>query len=180
MTILSGALPDPALAPAPTPAELLGPPPFRFSPRGADGGARVSGPAFSRPFRALACAIVGACCLWMARLWQRGAVSPGSGLVWVAAGLALMLWTLACILRSRTTLSSEGLHQRWIWDKAMPLRELAFCRLIRVPGLDWLVAPRLYARTLTGKFAVFHAASPALLDEFRRLVRELDAFRRQR
>jgi len=44
-------------------------------------------------------------------------------------------------------------------------------------GLDWLIAPRLYLRTLPGKFAVFYLADPALLAESQRLVRELKAFR---
>ncbi len=152
----------------------FGPPPFRFAPAGGT----LESPAFSPAFRLLAGTIVGGCCLWVARLWIVGALQPGSGLVWVGAGLAMMLWTLWHLLTSRTRLSAEGLHQRWVWDKAMPLRELAFCKLIRVPGLDWLIAPRLYARTLTGKFTVFYAASPAMLAEFARLRDELQAFRR--
>ena len=52
------------------------------------------------------------------------------------------------------------------------LRELAYGKLIRVRGLEWLIAPRLYVRTLTGKFAVFYAASPEMVVEFERLVSE--------
>ena len=55
----------------------------------------------------------------------------------------------------------------------MELRELAYGRLIRVRGLEWLIAPRLYVRTLTGKFTVFYAASPDMIREFERLVAEL-------
>ena len=43
--------------------------------------------------------------------------------------------------------------------------------------LDWLIAPRLYVRTLLGKFAVFYAADPSMLAEFERLLAELKAFR---
>jgi hypothetical protein len=69
------------------------------------------------------------------------------------------------------------IHQSWLWDKQMELRELAYAKLIRIPGLDWLIAPRLYARTLNGKFAVFYTADRAMLEEFERLVQELREFR---
>ena len=59
----------------------------------------------------------------------------------------------------------------------MELRELAYGKIIRVRGLEWLIAPRLYVRTLMGKFAVFYAADPKMLAQFERLVLELKAFR---
>jgi len=154
--------------------DALGPPPFRFTPSRAG----LESPAFSPLFRTFATLIVGGCAAWVLRLWSSGAMETGSGLAWVAAGLAMMFWTWWHIQTSRTRLDADGLRQRWIWDKALPLRELAFCKLIRIPGLDWLVAPRLYARTLTGKFQVFYAASPEMLAEFARLKRELETFRR--
>jgi len=46
-----------------------------------------------------------------------------------------------------------------------------------VRGLEWLIAPRLYVRTLMGKFAVFYASSPEMVAEFERLVSELKTFR---
>ena len=60
----------------------------------------------------------------------------------------------------------------------MELRELAYGKMVRVKSLDWLIAPRIYLRTLMGKFAVFYAADPAMVREFERLIRELKAFRK--
>lgn len=156
----------------------LAPPPFRFQPAREP----LRAPAFSPFFRLLAVLLVGACAVWMGLLWTGGKLAPAgssatAALGWPLAALALMAYTLFYILTSTTTLTAEGLHQRWIWDKHMPLRELAYARLIRVPGLDWLIAPRLYVRTLLGKFAVFYAADAAMLAEFERLVAELRAFR---
>lgn len=154
----------------------LGPPPFRFTPSQPG----HASPAFSLPFKLVATGIVALGSLWLASLWQSGALgTPGrsTGLVWLIAGLALMLYTWWHILRSRTRLDETALYQSWIWDKKLELRELAYCKLIRVRGLDWLIAPRLYARTLLGKFAVFYAADPVLLADFERLVRELAQFR---
>ncbi len=155
--------------------QSLGPPPFRFTPTQPG----VSSPAFSVAFKALATLIVALGAAWLASLWRAGALGTGSssGLVWLLSGLALMLYTWWHILRSRTRLDETALYQSWMWDKKLELRELAYCRLIRVRGLDWLIAPRLYARTLMGKFAVFYATDPVLLADFERLVRELAAFR---
>lgn len=158
----------------------LGPPPFRFTP--------VSTPlrcrAFSMPFRALACLMVGWCAYWVFSLWSKGQLTSGSGqaiasgLNWSLAALALMAYTLWCILTSVTTLKSDAIEQTFVWNKHVELRELAYVKLIRVPGLDWLIAPRLYCRTLLGKFAVFYASDRLVISEFERLRDELSAFRR--
>lgn len=159
-------------------AAQFGPPPFRFEP---SGGA-VEGPAFSRVFKLLTSLIVGGCAVAMFSLWQRGAMAGAatSGIGWFIAGLGLLVITWWFIMTSRTRVEPQALSQSWIWNKRMELRELAYCRLIRVRGLDWLIAPRLYARTLMGKFAVFYAASPELVAEFERLARELSEFRGRR
>ena len=154
------------------PLQPLGPPPFRFEPAA---GAPEEGPAFSVPFKLLATVLVMGSAAWFLRLYLIGAL-PGV-LSWFGAALAMMLYTWWCVLTSRTRLGRDGLHQTWVWNKQMDLRELAYGKIIRVRGLDWLIAPRIYLRTLLGKFAVFHAADPAMLAEFERLVKELRAFR---
>jgi len=155
----------------------LGPAPFRFEPSQGDA---VEGQAFSLPFKLLATVIVGGCAFWLAQLWSVGALGTAKtgGLGWFLAGIALMGWTWFHIMTSRTRIDRQGLHQRWIWDKQMAFDDLAFGKLIRVRGLDWLIAPRLYVRTLVGKFAVFYAATPELIAEFERLVAELKQVRR--
>ena len=155
----------------------MGPAPFRFEPSQGDA---VEGPAFSLPFKLLATVIVGGCAFWLAQLWSVGALGTAKtgGLGWFLAGIALMGWTWFHIMTSRTRIDRQGLHQRWIWDKHMALDDLAFGKLIRVRGLDWLIAPRLYVRTLVGKFAVFYAATPELIAEFERLVAELKQARK--
>ena len=160
-----------------TPLGYMGPPPFRFSPR--DAGA--SGPAFSVPFKVMATLIVMGCAAAFIQMWIAGkAVGGAAGGGWFIAGLLLVVYTWFCILRSTTRIDATGLHQTWVWDKHMELSELAYGKLIRVRGLEWLIAPRLYVRTLMGKFAVFYAASPAMVAEFERMVAELKTFRSMR
>lgn len=159
------------------PLEAMGPPPFRFTP-GAGAG---SSPAFSKPFKVLATVIVFACAIALVRAWlATRADGLGVGGGWFLAGLGLMLYTWWHILRSTTRIAADGLYQSWVWNKQMDMRELAYGKLIRVRGLEWLIAPRLYVRTLMGKFAVFYAASPEMIGEFERLVRELKEFRGHR
>ncbi|HQS31078.1 hypothetical protein [Polaromonas sp.] len=160
-----------------TPLGYMGPPPFKFLPRAAG----AEGPAFSVPFKILATLIVLACVAAFVQTWLAGRAS-GVALAggWFIAGLLLVVYTWFCILRSITRIDAQGLHQSWVWDKHMELQELAYGKLIRVRGLDWLIAPRLYVRTLMGKFAVFYAASPEMVAEFERLVSELKAFRSMR
>lgn len=155
--------------------EGLGPPPFPFTPS-QPGGLR--GPAYSPAFKLLATALVGGAGAWMALLWQRGALAGHDRLaLWFLAALAMMLYTWWCMLRSVTSLDAGQIRQSWVWTKKMELRELAYVRVLRVRGLEWLIAPRIYARTLLGKFTVFYVADAALLREFERLAAELAAFR---
>jgi hypothetical protein len=153
----------------------FGPPPFRFTPSRPP---CMRSAAYSAAFKVLATLIVFGTAGWLLLLWQGGKLGAGSSLAtWFLAGLAMMLYTWWCIVRSVTTLDGEQLRQTWVWTKKMDLRELAYGRLLRVRGLEWLIAPRLYVRTLLGKFAVFYAAEPEMVAEFERLVRELAAFR---
>ena len=157
--------------------EGLGPPPFRFTP---PGGVPLRSAAYSIPFRVIATVLVFGAAAWLLQLWQSGKLGASSTLgTWFLAALAMMLYTWWCIVRSVTTLDGSELRQSWIWTKRMELRELAFARVIRIRGLEWLVAPRIYVRTLLGKFAVFYAADPMMVAEFDRLAAELAAFRAQ-
>ncbi|MDB5942247.1 MAG: hypothetical protein JWQ13_1813 [Ramlibacter sp.] len=160
-----------------TPVEALGPAPFRFElPQGQP----LQGPAFSTAFKLIATLLLAVTAGWFVQLWLAGKVSGGpvSIFSWFLAALAVMVSTWWSVVRSVTRMDGRELQQTWLWNKKMELRELAYGKLIRVPGLDWLIAPRLYLRTLEGKFAVFYAADPRMIAQFERLVAELKAFRR--
>lgn len=150
----------------------LGPAPFVFHPQAPEKA--VS--AFSLSFK-----ILGWCMLlglggWMVThqdFWQTQAAVWG-GLAWL-----LMAATVWAVGRSQTRLDAQELFQSWLWDKKMPVRELAYAKLIRVPGLDWMIAPRLYVRNLSGKFTVIYCADPAVLKDMKRLCQELETFRKR-
>ena len=152
----------------------MGPPPFKFVPSVAG----ASSPAYSVTFKLLATVIVFVCSAAFLQNWWAGRAAGGvAGGGWFLGAVMLLLYTWVNILRSTTRIDEQGLYQSWVWNKHMELRELAYGKLIRVRGLEWLIAPRLYVRTLMGKFMVFYGASPELVAEFERIVKELKAFR---
>jgi hypothetical protein len=163
-----------------TPREALGPEPFRFSPAGKHGPS-IEGPAFSATFRTVTTLLVLGVGVWLALVWQAERARGGGNalLVWFLAAFVMLVFFWWWILRSRTSIDPQALHQTWFADKHMAIADLATVGVLRVRGLEWLIAPRVHARTLMGKFAVFHAADPLLLDEFERLAQELRAFRRR-
>jgi hypothetical protein len=152
--------------------------PFVFEP------SPLEGAAFSRTFQALVGLLVLGLGAWLVVLWQQGKFGDSTQLEsvrsagWFILAWGLLVWTALQVHKSRTRLDSKGLFQSWIWDKHMPFEQLAYTQLIRVKGLEWLIAPRFYVRTLAGKFAVFYIADPALQRECERLALELQSFRR--
>lgn len=135
---------------------------------------KLSAPAFSWTFKFFAMAVVLVACAWGGQLWFLGILSltaQSSG--WILAALSMMSFTLWHVLRGRTQIDTQAITQSWMWDKRMELSQLAYIKLLRVRGLEWLVAPRLYTRSFTGKIAVFYTADPALLAVFTQLESEL-------
>jgi hypothetical protein len=151
-------------------------PPTGFKPRAE----RLECSAFSLAFKGVALAVVSAALVWAWKMWANGALEltlASSG--WLGAALCMMLYTVWFIVRGTTVLDASAIRQSWVWEKRVALTELAYAKLIRVKGFEWLIAPRLYTKTFSNKLAVFYAADPAMLGEFERLATELQSRRLQ-
>lgn len=113
---------------------------------------------------------------WIWQLWSQGVLQAHwqSG-GWLLAALSMMLAMEWYILRGRTRLTADALEQDWVWRKRVVLSELAYVKLIRVPGLDWLIAPRLYTRSVGNKLTVIYLTGDAMLSEMRRLEQHVSA-----
>lgn len=149
-------------------------PTFTFTPRGD----HIECASFSVPFKMLAVAIVTLVLAWAWQMWSNGLLEwtlASSG--WLGAAVGMMAYTEWHILKGRTSLNSTTLKQSWVWQKRVALSDLAYAKLIRLRGFDWLIAPRLYTKTFSNKLAVFYAASPAMLIEFQRLEQDLKSAR---
>lgn len=160
-------------------AEAAGLPPFRFTP---SAGPSMEGPAYSWAFRAGTALFVASLGFWLALVWlaEESRGHGGGGLLaWFFAAFAMCTFFLYWILKSRTRIDSDALQQSWYTDKRVSIADLKEIGILRVRGLEWLVTPRVHARTLMGKFTVFHVADRALLAECERLSHELKTFRRR-
>ena len=130
----------------------------------------LRGPAFGPVFKALAWLILLGLLVWVWRLEFDWSSRQGALVVVAWAMLAFMA---GHIQRSRIVLDQEKIEQTWMWRRRMALRELAFVKVMRVRGLEFLIAPRIYARNLGGTFTFFYCSDRAMLDEFARLAEAL-------
>ena len=153
--------------------------PFAFVPEPSN----LEGPAFSLSFQVLVAVLVTGLGAWLIGLWVADKFGDHTQLEslrtagWFILAWLLLVWTGWQVRNSRTRMNASGLDQTWIWHKHMPMDNLAYSQLIRIRGLEWLIAPRFYLRTLDGKFAVFYIADPSLQRECARLGQALQAFR---
>ena len=138
------------------------------------GAATIESPAFPRLSRWLAVALIGL--LALAALRAAPALLNAS---WTSSSLLLMLgaaltiaWLGYWIVFSRTRLEGQTLVQTWIWTKRTRVDEVAQLKLVFVPGLVWLVAPRLLVRQRSGAVLWFQAADVGLLRAFGERVAE--------
>jgi hypothetical protein len=136
--------------------------------------------AFPLLSRVLSVSVALGCGGWLAYLWlsAQPALHSRSAGVWFVAAQVMLSGLAVFIVRSRTRLGRLEIRQTWVGDKVLPMAELSYGRLIRVRRLEWLIAPRLYLRTLSGKFTVFYVATPMLWAEAERMLSELAAFRK--
>ncbi len=133
--------------------------------------AGVEGPAFPPLVKLLAVALVAAMLAWGGRVavpLLRADWTWGSALM-MAVAIAMVVWCLLWILRSRTAVNAERIRQSWMWPKEVALADVTQARLIGVPGLTWLIAPRLVVRARGRGVMVFHAADPRVLAALSRI-----------
>jgi hypothetical protein len=128
----------------------------------------VEGRSFTRCSQWLACLMV------LAVFWQGWLAlrHPGNEpldrttAVLLGLGLLSLLACLAFILTSRTRIDDTHISQTGIWPRQVAIAQISQLKMIHVPRLTWLIAPRLVVRTgLTGWY-VFHAAEAPVIQRF--------------
>ena len=131
----------------------------------------VEGPAFPWLIKLLSSLLVAALVVYGLRVLASDAAGPPPRSAWLFMGL-LAGFAVYCqwwILRSRTRVSATHIHQTWWIDKQVALADITQLKLVLIPGLTWLVAPRLIVRTRTPGSTVFHAADRQVIVAFARL-----------
>lgn len=155
----------------PLPRELLPPDP-------ADPGAwaldAVSGPSFPLSVKTMATAMMlvllvsGSMTLLGPAQVPSPALAAGEWLFLVAvtAVIGTGYWS---IVTGRTSCDGQTIEQTWLWRKKVRLIDITQIKLISVPGLNWLVVPRLVVRTGYG-LTTFHAGDAAVYARFKLLA----------
>ena len=131
-------------------------------------GETLESPAFPRLPRWLAVALIALLVLAALRASPQllnASWTTSSLLLMLGAGLTIA-WLGYWIVFSRTRLESQSLVQTWLWTKRTRVDEVAQLKLVFVPGLVWLVAPRLLVRQHSGAVLWFQAADVRLLQAF--------------
>lgn len=129
----------------------------------------LSGAAFSWSFKALTWGLCLALPVWMIRLqlpWGN------SGSTWAWTAWVMLTYSAWVIHKSRLHLDADLIRQDWIWTKQMKVSDLVFIQVIRIPLLEWLLAPRVYARTFQGQSVFFYCADRKVLSELSRMTEE--------
>ena len=132
----------------------------------------IEGPAFTTVVKALASALVASLTYFGLRslnlmLEQRWSWTALLFMAGAAVFLLVCYWWMLC---SRTRISATGIRQTWITDKQIAFTEITQIKLIHVPGLAWLISPRLVVRSRSPGSTVFHTADRAVLAAFKRLT----------
>ena len=127
--------------------------------------AAAEGAAFPVLVKLLAVALVAAMVAWGVRV--RGdllaAQWTGAAALVLLLAVGMVLWCAWWILRSRTVVTPTHIRQTWMWHKEVALEDVTQARLVGVPGMSWLVAPRVVVRARGRGVLVFHAADRQVL-----------------
>lgn len=86
----------------------------------------------------------------------------------VVAGLATLVIFNYWVIRSRTSVDARQIRQSWIWSKQVLWADVVQAKMIYLPFLSWIVAPRLVVRGRAGMVTLFHAADEEVLKAFTR------------
>jgi hypothetical protein len=131
------------------------------------------GAAFSGSFKCISILIAVAIIYWG---WQALPILNGVSLstqakVVLGACMALVLYTLYYVMISQTTVTPTEISQNFIFNRRVHLGEVSFAKFIYIPYLTWLIAPRLFVRTASNKFAAFYGAHRDLHQVFGQIHR---------
>lgn len=123
--------------------------------------ATTQGAAFSVHFKCIAVLISAVIGYWG---WQAlpnlgwSALSAQSQ--WMLGGcIGLIVYTLYHVMVSRTVVSPTHIQQNFVFNRSVHLGEVSFAKFVYIPYLTWLIAPRLFVRTPSNKFAAFYGST---------------------
>ncbi len=137
-------------------------------------GLSVEGPSFPVAIRIVASAMMaGLLAGLISSRHELLAAQDGSPSGWAVLALLFAMvasgyWT---VMASRTSIDSGAIRQRGLWSREVRFDEIQRVKLVAIPGLEWILVPRLVVRgTGAMTLATFQAGDRGLFEAFRRLA----------
>jgi hypothetical protein len=132
----------------------------------------IEGPSFSNAMKALATAsmLALAVAAWNAVAQGVWGAMDGSSKLVIGAAMIIIAAAYGGMLTSRTSIDGDRIRQTGLWTKEVRLADLTQVKLIALPGLTWLIAPRLVVRAGGLSMTTFHVADGKVLAACRRLA----------
>lgn len=127
----------------------------------------VSGPAYTRGFRAIATVILLAVLLMAVRAWWHLGPSQEQNQTFsmLTLGFAVLAGSYWFLISSTTVIDAQGVRQSGLMDKKVEWDEIVVARV----GGFW-ISRRLIVRTARGRFRAFYGGTPQLLAAFERIA----------
>lgn len=132
-------------------------------------------PSFGPVHKAMVLGALVALTAWGYRLGASHGWEWNNPVLMFLATYAMLLYMCWVLLTGHTTLTASELSQDWFWRKSVALDGIAYVRLFRIRGLEWLIAPRLYVRTGAGPMRAYHAYGVQMWEEFQRWTEVVSA-----
>lgn len=126
------------------------------------------GPSFPVASKWLATTLVAGLLVWTARVADAltHAELGWGGIAFLAAVFVVIGASYWAMLSSRTSVDGTHIRQTWLWTKQVAIADITQIKLIHVPLLSWLIAPRMVVRAKGLGLFTFHAAGPDVLRVF--------------
>ncbi len=131
----------------------------------------MGGPSFPWLVKLLATGLVAVVVFWgqqAARTLARSELGWGVYATVLVTG-AVVVFCYAVVLFSRTEVCTSHIRQRGPWPTEVALADITQAKLIDLPGLRWLIAPRLMVRVKGWGAYTFYAAEPLVIERFKAL-----------
>ncbi len=132
----------------------------------------VEGPAFTWLVKALASALVTSLAYfgWLSKNTMLNQAWSWTALLFMVGAASFVVVIYFWMLCSRTRVTATGIEQTWVSLKRIEFTEITQIKLIHIPGLAWLISPRLVVRSRSPGSTVFHTADASVLNAFKRLT----------
>ena len=126
------------------------------------------GPSFPTASKWLATALVAGLLVWTVRVAEELARAElgWGGFVFLGAVFIVIGASYWAMLSSRTSIDATHIRQTWLYTKQVAIADITQVKLIHVPLLSWLIAPRMVVRAKGLGLFTFHAAAPEVLHVF--------------